>query len=178
MWAQQVPRAPESYILPLFVHGWWPDQGYCVGCCNLAGCLHELHWQTGLAFSCNKSKQSTQIRAGEAFMSNVNKLETWPSTSVSSRRMPAHPCTPWGCESSLSNEWKQFKSRLVSLRHYIKIIIRYICTITFDGDSVVLHGGQDLVQFLLTGHILHLAQMKLLKFHRNIPCLEGRREGH
>lgn len=49
---------------------------------------------------------------------------------------------------------------------------------TFDGHFVALHGGQHLVQLLLTRHVLHLTEVKFLKLHRYISTLQWERDGN
>lgn len=43
---------------------------------------------------------------------------------------------------------------------------------TLNGHFIVLHRCQHLLQLLLTGHVLYLAQVELLKFHWDISSLE------
>lgn len=51
-----------------------------------------------------------------------------------------------------------------------------IFSFTFDGHLVVLHGGQHLVQLLLTCHVLNLTQVEFLKLYRNISTLKWDRD--
>lgn len=43
---------------------------------------------------------------------------------------------------------------------------------TFHCHSIGFHRIQHLIQFLFSGHVLHLTQVELLKFHWDISCLK------